>query len=132
MDMFIKVVRDNYANFEGRARRNEFWMFVLIASVISLGTFLVDGRLFPGKLLITNLFSLAILVPNVAVSIRRLHDTGKSGWWQLLYILVIIGWIPLIIFLAKDSDIGDNEYGASEKYPDTNDSEDDFMLGEEE
>ena len=132
MDMFIKVVRDNYANFEGRARRNEFWMFVLIASVISLGTFVVDGLLFPGKLLITNLFSLAILVPNVAVSIRRLHDTGKSGWWQLLWILIIIGWIPLIIFLAKDSDIGDNEYGASDKYPDTNDSDDDFMLGEEE
>ena len=132
MDMFIKVVRDNYANFEGRSRRNEFWMFVLIASVISLGTFVVDGLLFPGKLLITNLFSLAILVPNVAVSIRRLHDTGKSGWWQLLYILVIIGWIPLIIFLAKDSDIGDNDYGPSGKYPDANDSDDDFMLGEEE
>ena len=132
MDMFIKVIRDNYANFEGRARRNEYWMFVLIVNVICLGTFVVDGLLFPGKLLITNLFSLAILVPNVAVSIRRLHDTGKSGWWLLLYILVIIGWIPLIIFLAKDSDIGDNDYGPSEKYPHANDSEDDFMLGEEE
>ena len=132
MDMFIKVVRDNYANFKGRARRNEYWMFVLITTVISLGALVIDGVLFPEQRLISNLYSLAIVVPSIAVGARRLHDTGKSGWWQLLYILVIIGWIPLIIFLAKDSDIGDNEYGSSEKYPDTNDSDDDFMLGEEE
>ena len=132
MDMFIKVVRDNYANFEGRARRNEFWMFVLIASVISLGTFVVDGLLFPGKFLITNLFSLAILVPSVAVGVRRLHDTGRSGWWLLLTVAFIFGLIALIVLLALDSNIGDNDYGPSEKYPDANDSEDDFMLGEEE
>ena len=114
MDMFIKVVRDNYANFEGRARRNEFWMFVLIATVISLGTFVVDGLLFPGKLLITNLFSLAILVPNVAVSIRRLHDTGKSGWWLLLIVAFPFGLIALIVLLALDSNIGDNDYGPSD------------------
>ena len=132
MDMFIKVVRYNYTNFKGRARRNEYWMFVLITTVISLGAWVIDGLLFPGQRLISNLYSLAILVPSIAVGARRLHDTGKSGWWQLLYILVIIGWIPLIIFLAKDSGIGDNEYGASDKYPDTNDSDDDFMLGEEE
>ena len=132
MDMFIKVVRDNYANFEGRARRNEYWMFVLITTVISFGAWVIDALLFPEQRLISNLYSLAIVVPSVAVGARRLHDTGKSGWWQLLYILVIIGWIPLIIFLAKDSDIGDNEYGLSEKYPHANDSDDDFMLGEEE
>ena len=132
MDMFIKVVRDNYANFEGRARRNEYWMFTLIVVIINIGTSVLDGVLFPEQRLISNLFSLAIVVPSVAVGARRLHDTGKSGWWQLLYILVIIGWIPLIIFLAKDSDIGDNDYGPSEKYPDANDSDDDFMLGEEE
>ena len=132
MDMFIKVVRDNYANFEGRARRNEYWMFTLIVVIINIGTSVLDGVLFPEQRLISNLFSLAIVVPSVAVGARRLHDTGKSGWWQLLYILVIIGWIPLIIFLAKDSDIGDNDYGPSEKYPHANESEDDFMLGEEE
>ena len=132
MDMFIKVVRYNYTNFKGRARRNEYWMFVLITTVISLGALVIDGVLFPEQRLISNLYSLAIVVPSIAVGARRLHDTGKSGWWQLLWILIIIGWIPLIIFLAKDSDIGDNEYGASEKYPDTNDSDDDFMLGEEE
>ena len=132
MDMFIKVVRDNYANFEGRARRNEFWMFVLIASVISLGTFVVDGLLFPGKFLTTNLFSLAILVPSVAVGVRRLHDTGKSGWWLLLIVAFPFGLIALIVLLALDSNIGDNDYGPSDKYPHANDIEDDFMLGEEE
>ena len=131
MDMFIKVVRDNYANFEGRARRNEFWMFVLIASVISLGTFVVDGVLFPQKFLITNLFLLAVLVPSVAVGVRRLHDTGRSGWWLLLTFAFIFGLIALIILLALDSNIGDNDYGPSEKYPHANDSDDDFILGEE-
>ena len=132
MDMFIKVVRDNYTNFEGRARRNEYWMFGLIVTVISLGTFVVDGIFFPGKFLITNLFFLAILVPSVAVGVRRLHDTGRSGWWLLLTVAFIFGLIALIILLALDSDIGDNKYGPSEKYPDANDSDDDFMLGEEE
>ena len=69
---------------------------------------------------------------NMTVSSRRLHDVGKSGWWQLLYFVLIIGWIPLIIFLCQDSDIGDNEFGSSEKYPHANDDDDDFMLGEEE
>lgn len=132
MDMFIKVVKDNYANFKGRARRNEYWMFVLISFVISLGTWVIDGIMFPDAGVVNGLYSLAILVPSVAVGIRRLHDTGRSGWWMLLVFAIVIGWIVLIIFLAKDSDIGDNEYGASEKYPDTNDSDDDFMLGEEE
>ena len=132
MDMFIKVVRYNYTNFKGRARRNEYWMFVLITTVISLGTFVVDGLLFPGKFLITNLFFLAILVPSVAVGVRRLHDTGRSGWWLLLTFAFIFGLIALIILLALDSNIGDNDYGPSDKYPHANDSDDDFMLGEEE
>ena len=132
MDMFIKVVRYNYTNFKGRARRNEYWMFGLIVTVISLGTFVVDGIFFPGKFLITNLFFLAILVPSVAVGVRRLHDTGRSGWWLLLTVAFIFGLIALIILLALDSNIGDNEYGPSDKYPHANDSEDDFMLGEEE
>ena len=132
MDMFIKVVRYNYTNFKGRARRNEYWMFGLIVTVISLGTFVVDGIFFPGKFLITNLFFLAILVPSVAVGVRRLHDTGRSGWWLLLTVAFIFGLIALIILLALDSNIGDNEYGPSEKYPHANDSDDDFMLGEEE
>ena len=132
MDMFIKVVKDNYANFKGRARRNEFWMFTLVSVVISIATSVIDGIMFKDVGAVNGLYSLAILVPSIAVGARRLHDTGRSGWWQLLWILIIIGWIPLIFFLATDSDIGDNDYGPSEKYPHANDSDDDFMLGEEE
>ena len=68
----------------------------------------------------------------MAFGARQLHDVGKSGWWQLLYFVLIIGWVPLIISLCQDSDIGHNEFGSSEKYPHANDDDDDFMLGEEE
>ena len=132
MDMFIKVVRYNYTNFKGRARRNEYWMFVLITTVISLGALVIDGLLFPEQRLISNLYSLAIVVPSVAVGARRLHDTGKSGWWLLLIVAFPFGLIALIVLLALDSNIGDNDYGPSDKYPHANDSDDDFMLGEEE
>ena len=131
MDMFIKVVRYNYTNFKGRARRNEYWMFVLITTVISFGAWVIDGLLFPEQRLISNLYSLAIVVPSVAVGARRLHDTGKSGWWLLLIVAFPFGLIALIVLLALDSNIGDNDYGPSEKYPHANDSDDDFMLGEE-
>ena len=132
MDMFIKVVRDNYTNFEGRARRNEYWMFTLVAVIINIGTFVLDSKFFPGVNLLSNLFSLAILLPGIAVGARRLHDIGKSGWWQLLWLVPILGWVALLIMLTTDSGIGQNEYGTSEKYPDENDSDDDFFLGEEE
>ena len=132
MDMFIKVVRDNYTNFEGRARRNEYWMFTLVAVIINIGTFVLDSKFFPGVNLLSNLFSLAILLPGVAVGARRLHDIGKSGWWQLLWLVPILGWVALLIMLTTDSGIGQNDYGTSEKYPDDNDSDDDFFLGEEE
>ena len=74
MDMFIKVVRDNYTNFEGRARRIEYWMFTLVAVIINIGTFVLDSKFFPGVNLLSNLFSLAILLPGFAVGARRLHD----------------------------------------------------------
>ena len=81
MDMFIKVVRDNYTNFEGRARRKEFWMFTLVSLVISVGTLILDASLFSDLGLVNRLYSLAILLPSIAVSIRRMHDINKSGWW---------------------------------------------------
>jgi len=81
MDMFIKVVRDNYTNFEGRARRKEFWMFTLVSLVISVGTLILDASLFSDLGLVNGLYSLAILLPSIAVSIRRMHDINKSDWW---------------------------------------------------
>ena len=81
MDMFIKVVRDNYTNFEGRSRRKEFWMFTLVSLVISVGTLILDASLFSDLGLVNGLYSLAILLPSIAVGIRRMDDINKSGWW---------------------------------------------------
>ena len=132
MEYFIAVVKDNYTNFEGRARRKEYWMFFLFAFIFSTALGIIDGIIGLAPVGVSALFQIAIFVPSIAVGARRLHDVGKSGWWQLLYFVLIIGWIPLIIFLCQDSDIGDNEFGSSEKYPHANDDDDDFILGEEE
>ena len=132
MDMFIKVARDNYTNFEGRARRKEFWMFTLVSLVINVGTLILDASLFSDLGLVNGLYTLAILLPSIAVGIRRMHDINKSGWWLLLWIVPVIGWVWLIILHCRDSDIGDNIFGPSDKYPDANDSDVDFLLDEEE
>ena len=132
MDMFIKVVRDNYTNFEGRARRKEFWMFTLVSLVINVGTLILDASLFSDLGLVNGLYTLAILLPSIAVGIRRMHDINKSGWWLLLWFVPVIGWVWLIILHCQDSDIGDNIFGPSDKYPDANDSDVDFLLDEEE
>ena len=134
MDMFIKVVRDNYINFEGRARRKEFWMFTLVYTIIALVTMGIDSVLFPEAELVNLnlLFTLGLLPPSIGVGVRRLHDTNKSGWWLLLWLLLLIGWVWILILYCLDSDIGDNDYGVSDKYPHANESDDDFLLDEEE
>ena len=132
MEYFISAVKDNYINFEGRARRKEYWMFILFAIIFSVAFGIIDGIIGLDPVGLSALFQIALFVPSIAIGARRLHDVGKSGWWQLLYFALIIGWIPLIIFLCQDSDIGNNAFGGSEKYPHSNDDDDDFMLDEEE
>ena len=132
MEYFISAVKDNYINFEGRARRKEYWMFILFAFIFSVAFGIIDGIIGLDPVGLSALFQIALFVPSIAIGARRLHDVGKSGWWQLLYFALIIGWIPLIIFLCQDSDIGNNAFGGSEKYPHSNDDDDDFMLDEEE
>src|SRR5690606_15114716 len=89
MDWYLKVIR-NYVGFSGRARRKEYWMFVLINIVISIVLAMVDGMLGlkvggeQGAGLLGLIYSLAILLPSIAVGVRRLHDTGRSGWWMLI------------------------------------------------
>ena len=104
MDYFISAVKDNYINFEGRARRKEYWMFIIFALIISVAFGIIDGIIGLAPVGLSALFQIAIFVPSIAIGARRLHDVGKSGWWQLLYFALIIGWIPLIIFLCQDSD----------------------------
>jgi uncharacterized membrane protein YhaH (DUF805 family) len=101
----IKACFAKYADFNGRAKRPEFWWFVLFCIVGSLVLEAVGSY-------ISWAFSLATIVPSLAVGARRLHDVNKSGWLQLLGLIPILGWIYLIYVCAQPSDAGDNKYGA--------------------
>jgi len=107
----INPVKNQYFDFEGRATRQQYWMFVLWYIILYVGLSIIGGVLDLGILAI--IFSLAIWAPSIAIGARRLHDIGKSGWWQLLLIIPIIGWIILIIWLASEGDVADNEFGPS-------------------
>ena len=113
MDWYMAVLK-KYAEFSGRARRREYWMFVLINFLIGCGLGVI-GALVHGLSFLSWLYSLAVLVPSIAVSVRRLHDTGRSGWWLLIGLIPLIGLIVLIVFLATDGEPGDNEYGPNPK-----------------
>ena len=103
-----------YADFSGRARRTEYWLFVLFSMVIAMLLAVVDFVLgSPG--IIGMLFALAILIPSIAVGVRRLHDTDRSGWWLLIAFIPIIGTIALLVFLLLDSNPGENRFGSSPK-----------------
>ncbi|MEG0130287.1 MAG: DUF805 domain-containing protein [Acinetobacter sp.] len=112
VDWFIKCLK-NYANFSGRARRKEYWFFVLGSIILGFLLGIIGGILRIGDSL-GLLLNLALLVPSLAVAARRLHDTGRSGWWQLIS-LTIIGIIPLIIWLASDTNPESNQWGKPAK-----------------
>ncbi len=119
MDWYLKVLRD-YGVFSGRARRREYWTFVLFNIIISFALGLIDvvtglNKLTNGNGFFSALYSLAILVPAIAVSIRRLQDTGRSGWFILLAFIPCVGQIVLLVFMLGDSQPGDNEYGPNPK-----------------
>jgi uncharacterized membrane protein YhaH (DUF805 family) len=113
MSWYLAVLK-KYAQFSGRARRTEYWMFVLFNLIISMVLAFVEGLLgSPG--VIGLLYGLAVLLPSIAVSVRRLHDTDRSGWWLLVALVPLIGVIVLIVFAAQDSKPGDNAYGPNPK-----------------
>lgn len=99
----IKTCFSKYADFTGRARRSEFWFFYLL-------TFVVGWIPYIGWLA-----SVALIIPSFSVGARRLHDTGRSGWWQLLSLIPVIGTIVLIIWWASEGTPGANEYGENPK-----------------
>ena len=107
MNYFIGALK-KYADFTGRARRQEYWMFVLIYMVINIVLAVL------GLELISALVGLGLLIPSISIAARRLHDTGRSGWWQLIVLIPIIGVIVLIVFLAQDSHDANN-YGLNPK-----------------
>lgn len=95
-----------YATFDGRASRPEFWWFILFTWLVSAGLGLINDVL-------SGLFSLGVLIPSLAVGARRLHDTNRSGWLQLLWLLPVIGWIILIVFFAS-APVEPNKYSAEQ------------------
>ena len=112
MHWYLDVLK-KYAVFSGRARRQEIWMFILISFIIAFALGFIEGLVgSPG--IIGMLYSLAVLCPSIAVAVRRLHDTGRSGLWALIGLIPCIGLV-LIVFLVLDSEPGDNQYGPNPK-----------------
>lgn len=119
MSWYIEVLK-KYAVFGGRARRKEYWYFVLFNLIISIVLAIVDNvtgsfSAEAGMGLLGGLYMLAVLIPGIAVSVRRLHDTDRSGWWLLIILVPLIGAIVLIIFMVLDSSPGENQYGPNPK-----------------
>jgi uncharacterized membrane protein YhaH (DUF805 family) len=114
MNWFIDCITKNYANFNGRARRKEYWMFVLFNSILTVIAIVIDTMI-GSPLVVTIILVLALLLPNLAVTVRRLHDTSKSGWWVLLQLIPYIGGIIIFVFCVLDSTPGSNQYGENPK-----------------
>ncbi|MGY1500069.1 DUF805 domain-containing protein [Streptomyces sp. QTS52] len=112
MNYFLDVLK-KYAVFSGRARRKEYWMFALFVAIISIVLAIIDAAI--GSQILTLLFSLAILLPGLGVGVRRLHDTGRSGWWILFGIVPLVGSITLLVFACLEGDAGENKYGPNPK-----------------
>jgi len=109
MEWYIKVVRDNYANFNGRASRQEYWMFFLFNFIFAFALGFIEGLTgmfgYSDESILANIYSLAVAIPSIAVGVRRMHDTGKSGWFLL---------IPIynLILAVTSGESGENKYGA--------------------
>ncbi len=113
MNHYIEVIK-KYALFTGRARRTEYWMFVLFNFIIAFVLGIIEGVLeIPG--ILSGIYMLAVLLPSIGVSIRRLHDTDRSGWWLLIGLVPLIGSIVLLVFMVMDSTPGENRFGANPK-----------------
>jgi uncharacterized membrane protein YhaH (DUF805 family) len=112
VDWYLAVLK-KYAVFSGRARRKEFWMFVLINFIVAVALGVVDMML--GTVFLGFIYALATIIPSLAVGARRLHDIGRTGWWQLIGLVPLIGLIVLIVFFVTDSNPGDNQYGPNPK-----------------
>jgi len=119
MNWYLEVWK-KYAVFNGRSRRKEYWYFVLFNLIVGMALGLVDSmtgmyNYEAGLGLLSGVYSLAVIIPGIAVGVRRLHDTGRSGWWLLIGLIPFIGAIVLIVFCVQDSQPGENGYGPNPK-----------------
>ncbi|MFO7823693.1 MAG: DUF805 domain-containing protein [Cyclobacterium sp.] len=111
-DYYLDVLKNKYAQFNGRARRREYWYFVLFNLLISIGLGIVGT--FVDSNFLSMIYNLAVFVPGIAAAVRRLHDTGRSGLWILIGLIPVLGLIVLIVFMVEDSK-PDNQYGPNPK-----------------
>ena len=119
MNWFLIALK-KYATFSGRAQRAEYWYFFLFYLLIFIGLSILDGltgsfSAESGMGFLGGLLSLALFVPSLAVGVRRLHDTGRSGWFLLLALIPLVGAIVLLVFAVQDSTPGENQYGPNPK-----------------
>ena len=119
MNWYLEVLK-KYGVFNGRARRKEYWYFVLFNIIISIVLAVIDGvagtfSAEAGMGLLGGIYILVVLIPSIAVSVRRLHDTNRSGWWLLIGLIPLIGGIVLLIFMVQDSKPDENQYGPNPK-----------------
>ena len=119
MNWYLKAL-NQYADFNGRARRKEYWMFFLFNMVFEVLASLIDiaagtANLDSGSGVFQGIYSLAVLIPGLAVGVRRLHDVGKSGWMLLIALIPIIGAIWLLVLMVTDSKEGTNKWGENPK-----------------
>ena len=119
MNWYLKVLKQ-YADFSRRARRKEYWMFVLFNMIFAIVAAILDNVLGiamegTGYGPLYGIYALAVLIPGLAVAVRRLHDVGKSGWMILITLIPLIGAIWLLVLLVTDSNLGENQYGQNPK-----------------
>jgi uncharacterized membrane protein YhaH (DUF805 family) len=117
----INSVLSKYATFTGRASRAEFWHWVVVFVLLTIITRIVDGALFASSMQeafyvhdnrpLTSITILALLIPNIALAVRRLHDIGRSGWWMLLMLIPLIGPLVLLYWYVQPSEDGPNQFG---------------------
>jgi uncharacterized membrane protein YhaH (DUF805 family) len=120
MKWFLEALTKKYATFEGRARRSEYWYFVLFYVLAAVALSIIDVVVGTyneesGLGLLSGLFMLATIVPSIAITARRLHDTDRSGWWQLLYFIPLLGAVVMLVFMVLDSQPGANRFGPNPK-----------------
>ena len=118
---YMKLALSRYADFSGRSRRMEYWMFFLLNIGVSIVATILDGILGMSGMIagaygpLSVIAMLALLVPGIAVAVRRLHDQDKSGWWLLIAFIPILGGLVLLVFMFLEGTKGDNQYGPDPK-----------------